>query len=91
MAARVTTTAGLQRATVRSTKWTIVACDDGSVHVLPEADTKAHTMSEDCWCGPRIEFVAKEFLVTHMSHDRREFQESATRVPFERVKPVTMA
>lgn len=66
-------------------------CDDGSIHVLPVGDSRAHVVSEDCWCGPRIEFETMEFLVTHMSHDRREFQETPARVPFERAKPVTTA
>jgi hypothetical protein len=50
-----------------------------TVHVLPVDDIVEHKESEDCVCGPEVEWVEGEdgggWLVTHHSLDGREQSE----------------
>ena len=50
---------------------------DNVWHVTPINDSKEHEELLMCWCNPKIEIqVNKGLVVTHKSHDMREYQES---------------
>ncbi|MFZ2651281.1 MAG: hypothetical protein WA210_14360 [Burkholderiaceae bacterium] len=50
-------------------------------HVLPRNDLRAHEMSANCWCGPRVDDEQAEELIVHNSLDGRERWESESGKP----------
>lgn len=60
------------------TRWSVQQTEDGA-HVVPVADIVQHTESDDCVCGPTVEYVHGEtgsgWLTTHHSLDGRERHE----------------
>lgn len=59
------------------TRWLAQQTHDGA-HVLPITDLIEHAESDDCPCGPTVEYVQDErgsgWLATHHSLDGRERQ-----------------
>ncbi|MDF2969371.1 MAG: hypothetical protein K0Q93_3149 [Nocardioidaceae bacterium] len=59
-------------------RWLAQQTDDGA-HVLPIDDQVDHVESDDCVCGPAVEYVTGEqgsgWLITHHSLDGREHHE----------------
>ena len=45
-----------------------------TVHVLPLGDLIEHEESQDCPCGPRVEWCGSGWVVVHNSLDGREVQ-----------------
>lgn len=45
------------------------------IHVLPINDLVEHIDSEECICGPDIEYVGPGWLCSHHSLDGRELNE----------------
>lgn len=54
-------------------------------HVVPAADLVAHEDSEDCVCGPRVEFVTGGKVVVHSALDAREKAEQLGPVPWREI------
>jgi hypothetical protein len=53
--------------------WDITQVEDGTVHVHPAGDMVAHSLAEDCTCGPSPEHVEPSgWMYTHHSLDGRE-------------------
>lgn len=44
---------------------------DDAVHVVPLGDSVGHEESDDCVCGPDVEWADGVLVVTHHSLDRR--------------------
>ena len=49
-------------------------------HVMPLNDLKEHTDTEDCWCGPDVDYVGVGTIVTHHAADDRESYEQGRKL-----------
>jgi len=58
-----------------------------SLHVVPLNDEIEHTLSQDCWCDPDVEWLDPDTglpwaeggpMVIHFAHDGREIVEQLT-------------
>lgn len=52
--------------------WRTDLLGDGTTHVWPLGDARAHDVDSYCWCRPTV----VEGIVVHHSMDGREFYES---------------
>lgn len=46
-----------------------------SIHVIPIADLREHDEHSDCWCGPEVQLVDHDWVLTHHALDGREHAE----------------
>ena len=55
--------------------WEIYKPESDEVHVTPFRDQTAHELTQDCLCGPNVDYSGLRPLVTHHSLDGREAKE----------------
>lgn len=65
------------RAGVMMRRWTDLSRGDGTVHIVPVNDLKAHReRGVHCWCDPAVtRYESGAYLVVHNSLDGRELIE----------------
>ena len=54
-------------------RWSVYEYGPLTVHVLPEGDTKPHTVEVPCWCDPQVEMILDRvalYLHTPMAVDK---------------------
>lgn len=55
------------------------------VNVVPVNDDKEHSLTQECWCNPKVNWIDSETnlpfpngpMIVHNSSDQREFVEQA--------------
>lgn len=59
----------------RARGWEVWEVESGEVHVRPARDLTPHEPTQECVCGPTVDFTGERPLVTHHSLDGREAHE----------------
>lgn len=66
--------------------WLAIAVEPDELHIVPQNDFIEHTTSEECICGPSVDYFPDRYmdedfkLIIHVSLDGRELSQNVVKL-----------